>query len=163
MLSWESWKHLNRRSQTSKECPSVWGMSMEWQCLSSWRWTGSKCLWSLRRIEYSWLSYVSVIYKSTWPEITSPRWNHLRTIQAHLLWQPSFSQHVSWRCCNPPDIPSSTAEILLFNLVFHDRVTPVSVSTLKPPLRAIGVSHWNPEHLLYYQFVYKTSSYTVIH
>jgi len=30
-------------------------------------------------------------------------------------------------------------EILLFNSVFHDRVTPVSVSTLKPPLGAIGV------------------------
>ena len=23
--------------------------------------------------------------------------------------------------------------------------------------------YWNPEHLLYYQFVYKTSSYIVIH
>jgi len=30
-------------------------------------------------------------------------------------------------------------EILLFNLVFHDGVIPVSVSTLKPPLRIIGV------------------------
>ena len=29
-------------------------------------------------------------------------------------------------------------EILLFNMVFHGRVTPVSVSTLKPPLRIIG-------------------------
>jgi len=30
------------------------------------------------------------------------------------------------------------AEILLFNLVFHDGVTPVSVSTLKPLLGVIG-------------------------
>ena len=52
--------------------------------------------------------------------------------QACLPRWPPFSQHVSWRCCNPPDILSSTAEILLFNLVFYDRVTPVSVSTLKP-------------------------------
>ena len=52
---------------------------------------------------------------------------------------PPFSQHVSWRCCDPPDIPSSMAEILLFNLVFHDGVAPVSVSTLKPLLGAIGV------------------------
>ena len=29
-------------------------------------------------------------------------------------------------------------EILLFNLVFHNGVTPVSVSTLKPLLRVIG-------------------------
>jgi len=29
--------------------------------------------------------------------------------------------------------------ILLFNSVFHDGVTPVSVSTLKPLLRIIGV------------------------
>ena len=29
------------------------------------------------------------------------------------------------------------AEILLFNLVFHDGVTPVSVSTLKPLLGVI--------------------------
>ena len=28
--------------------------------------------------------YPSVIYKSTYPEITSPWWNHLQTIQAHL-------------------------------------------------------------------------------
>jgi len=31
------------------------------------------------------------------------------------------------------------AEILLFNLVFYDGVTPVSVSTLKPLLGVIGV------------------------
>ena len=41
--------------------------------------------------------------------------------------------------CNPLDILSSTAGILLFNLVFYDGVTSVSVSTLKPPLRVIGV------------------------
>ena len=29
-------------------------------------------------------------------------------------------------------------EILLFNSVFYDRVTPISVSTLKPPLGVIG-------------------------
>ena len=29
-------------------------------------------------------------------------------------------------------------EILLFDSVFHDRVTPVSVSTLKPLLGVIG-------------------------
>ena len=52
---------------------------------------------------------------------------------------PPFSQHVLWWCCNYPDILSSTAEILLFNLVFHDGVTPVSVSTLKPLLGVIGV------------------------
>ena len=44
----------------------------------------------------------------------------------------------------PLDILSSMAEILLFNLVFHDRVTPVSVSTLKPPLGAIGVLPLKP-------------------
>ena len=32
----------------------------------------------------------------------------------------------------------SMVEILLFDLVFHDRVTPVSISTLKPPLGIIG-------------------------
>ena len=84
-------------------------------------------------------SYPHVIYKSTCLEITSPWWNHLRTIQACLpQWLP-FLQHISWRYWNPPDILSSTAEILLFNTVFHDGVTPVSVSTLKPPLGAIGV------------------------
>ena len=35
-------------------------------------------------------------------------------------------------------IPSSMVEILLFDSVFHNGVTPVSVSTLKPPLRVIG-------------------------
>ena len=42
-------------------------------------------------------------------------------------------------------IPSSTAEILLFNLVFHDGVTPISVSILKPPLRVIGVLPLKPQ------------------
>jgi len=52
---------------------------------------------------------------------------------------PPFSQHVSWQYCNYLGIPSSTAKILPFNLVFHDGVTPVSISTLKSPLRVIEV------------------------
>jgi len=36
------------------------------------------------------------------------------------------------------------AGILLFNSVFHDGVAPVSVSTLKPPLRAIRVLPLKP-------------------
>ena len=80
-----------------------------------------------------------VICRSTCLETMSPRWNHLQIIQACLPQWPPFSQHISWRCCNPPDILSSIAEILLFNSVFYDGVAPVSVSTLKPPLRAIGV------------------------
>ena len=51
----------------------------------------------------------------------------------------SFLQHALQQCCNYPGILSSMAEILLFDSVFHDGVTPVSVSTLKPPLRIIGV------------------------
>jgi len=39
------------------------------------------------------------------------------------------------------------AEILLFDLVFHDRVTSVSVSTLKPLLGVIGAILLKPEHL----------------
>jgi len=35
-------------------------------------------------------------------------------------------------------------EILLFNSVFHDGVTPVSVLTLKPLLGAIGVLPLKP-------------------
>ena len=76
--------------------------------------------------------------------ITSPRWNHLWTIQACLLQRPLFSQHVSWRCCNHLSILSSMVEILLFNSVFHDGVTPVSVLTLKPPLGAIDVLPLKP-------------------
>ena len=56
-----------------------------------------------------------------------------------------FSQHISWQCYDPPDIPSSTAEILLFNSVFYDGVAPVSVSTLKPLLGAIGVLSLKPQ------------------
>ena len=66
-------------------------------------------------------------------------------IQAHLPQQPSFSQHVLEQCCNPPGILSSIVGILLFNSVFHDRVTPVSVSTLKPLLRIIGVLLLKPQ------------------
>ena len=57
---------------------------------------------------------------------------------------PPFLQHILWRYCNHLDIPFSIAEILLFNLVFHDRVTPVSVSTLKPLLKVIGVLPLKP-------------------
>jgi len=84
---------------------------------------------------------------------TSPWWSHLQIIQARLPWRPLFLQHVSWRCCNPPDILSSIVEILLFNLVFHDGVTPVSVSTLKPMLRF----HWvlaSPYHRAHCRSVY---------
>ena len=80
-----------------------------------------------------------VICKSTHLEITFLWWSHFQNIQACLPQWPSFSQHVLWQCCNHPGILSSTAEIILFNLVFHDRVTPVSVSTLKPLLGVIGV------------------------
>jgi len=52
---------------------------------------------------------------------------------------PPFSQHVLWRYCNPLGILSSMVEILLFNSVFYDRVTPVSVLTLKPLLGVIEV------------------------
>ena len=57
---------------------------------------------------------------------------------------PPFSQHILWRCCNHLGILSSTVEILLFNLIFHDRVTPVSISTLKPLLEIIGVLPLKP-------------------
>ena len=50
---------------------------------------------------------------------------------------PPFLQHVLQQCYNHPDILSSTVEILLFDLVFHNKVTPVSVSILKPLLRVI--------------------------
>jgi len=88
--------------------------------------------------------YLIVICKPTCLKITLLWWYHLWIIQACLLWWPPFLQHVLWRCCNHLGILSSTVEILLFNLVFHDRVTPVSVSTLKPPLRVIGVLPLKP-------------------
>ena len=56
----------------------------------------------------------------------------------HWLWRYKLNEVCD--SCNHPGIPSSTAEILLFNSVFHDEVTPISVSTLKPPLRIIGAS-----------------------
>jgi len=86
------------------------------------------------------LSYASPPIRKT----TSPQWCHLWTLQVRLPRQPPYSQHILWRYCNPPDILSSTAEVLLFNSVFHDGVAPVSVSTLKPLLRAIGVLPLKP-------------------
>ena len=74
------------------------------------------------------------------PAVKSPP-----NIQVYLPQQPSFSQHVLWWCCNHLDILSSIVEILLFNLVFHDGVTLVSVSTLKPLLGVIGVLPLKPQ------------------
>ena len=116
--------------------------------LASWTMT---CFPYVLRILSSWdtiiysvgtvlLSYASPPVRKT----TSPRWCHLWTLQARLPQRPPFSQHVSWRCCNPLGIPSSMVEILLFNSVFHDRVDPVSVSTLKLPLGVIGVVTLKP-------------------
>jgi len=67
-----------------------------------------------------------------------------QNIQACLLPWPPFLQHVLWQCCNHLGIPSFIVEILLFNSVFHDGVTPVSVSTLKPPLGVIEVLPLKP-------------------
>jgi len=50
---------------------------------------------------------------------------------------PSMVTTFLTTCCNYLDIPSSMVEILLFDSVFHDGVTPVSVLTLKPPLGVI--------------------------
>ena len=58
--------------------------------------------------------------------------------------RPPFLQHVLWQYCNHLGILSSIVEILLFNSVFHDRVIPVSVSTLKPLLGVIGVLPLKP-------------------
>jgi len=63
-----------------------------------------------------------VIYKSTCPE------NYIPAVMLSL---------------NPTSSPPM-AEILLFNSVFHDGVAPVSVSTLKPLLGAIGVLPLKP-------------------
>ena len=66
-------------------------------------------------------------------------------------YKPAFhgghlSRNMSYGgAANPPDIPPSMAEILLFDSVFYDRVAPVSVSTLKPPLGAIGVLPLKPQ------------------
>ena len=68
-----------------------------------------------------------------------------KNIQACLPQQLSFSQHVLWQCCNYLGILSSMAEILLFNSVFHDGVTPVSISTLKPLLGVIRVFPLKPQ------------------
>ena len=66
-------------------------------------------------------------------------------IQAHLPWQPPFLQHILGQCYNPLGILSSMVEILLFNSVFHDGITPVSVSTLKPLLGVIEVLLLKPQ------------------
>ena len=105
------------------------------------------------------LSYTSPPVRKT----TSPWWCHLWTLQACLPQQPPFLQHVLWRCCNPPGIPSSMVEILLFNSFFHDGVDPVSVSTLKLPLGVIGVVTLKPRASPILPLcIYKTSSYIVI-
>ena len=106
---------------------------------------------------------IIVIYKSTCPE------NYIPTVMPPL---------------NPTSPPSMAATFLATRLmavlqpsrysVFHDGDTSIQLSL---PWRSYfcqclntetsawgnrGCYHWNPEHLLYYQFVYKTSSYTVI-
>ena len=58
---------------------------------------------------------------------------------------PPFLQHILWQCYNYLGILSSIAEILLFDLVFHNRVIPVSVLILKPPLRIIKALPLKPQ------------------
>ena len=110
------------------------------------------CSQDLRELSYGFglhfLVSFFVICKSTHLETISPWWCHLQNIQSHLPRRPSFSQHVLWQCCNPLGILSSMAGILLFNSIFHDGVTPVNVSTLKPPLGVIGVLPMKPQAFL---------------
>ena len=86
----------------------------------------------------------AVICKSTHLETTFPWWCYLQNIQACLPRWPPFLQHVLWRCCNHPGIPSSMMEILLLNSVFHNRITSVSISILKSLLGVIGVLPLKP-------------------
>ena len=49
-----------------------------------------------------------------------------------------FLQHTSQQWCIHPGILSFIMEVLLTDLVFYGRVTPISVLTLKSPLSVIG-------------------------
>ena len=91
-------------------------------------------------------TFFSVICTSTCPEITSPQWSHLQNIQAHLSRNMPYGGAVTiWIFCLPWQRYSYSTQSSMIEL-------PLSVS-----------QHWNPKYLLYYLFVYKTSSYTVIH
>ena len=62
-------------------------------------------------------------------------------------YKPAFysgylSRNISYS--STATILSFIAEILLFNLVFHDGVTPISVLTLKPLLGVIGAIPLKP-------------------
>ena len=86
------------------------------------------------------VSYASPLVWKYIPMVKSPP-----NIQAHLLqWLP-FLQYILGQCCNPLGILFSMVGILLFNSVFYDGVTPVSVSILKPPLMVIEVLLLKPQ------------------
>jgi len=70
---------------------------------------------------------------------TSPKYTSLPSMVA------TFLATCLMAVLQPLGILSSTVEILLFNLVFYDRVTPVSVLTLKPLLRVIEVLPLKPQ------------------
>ena len=97
--------------------------------------TISSLRYKMSQLDYLAICHIQVHLSGNNVPTVKPPLNHT---------SPPFLQHVSWQCCNPLDIPSSMAEILLFNSVFHNRVTPISVSTLKPPLGAIGVLPLKP-------------------
>ena len=93
--------------------------------------------------EYSWSSLYANVQQFYKPCITYMQVHLSRNyipvvISSSNYTNPPFLQHVLWQCCKYLGISSSIVKILLFNLVFHDRVTSVSVSTLKPPLGIIG-------------------------
>ena len=68
----------------------------------------------------------------------------LSTNKACLLWWLPYLQHTSWWWCNHLGILSSMTEILLWLSLPWWCYIPISVSTLKPPLRAIGVISLEP-------------------
>jgi len=99
----------------------------------------------------------SVICKSTHPEITSLQWSHLQIIQAHLSCNTSYG---------------GAATIQVFRLLWQRYSYLTQSFMMELPLsvsqhwnlhsESKGFYYWNPKHLLYYPFVYKTSNYTVI-
>jgi len=108
--------------------------------------TQSICSSLLLERYFLYLKMIIIIYSSLVSYASPPIWKlHLPIIQACLLQWPPFSQHILQQCCNHPGIPSSTAKILLFNSVFYNGVTPVSISTLKPLLGVIGALPLKPQ------------------
>jgi len=113
-----------------------------------------KMEWFLNSLELTQMSYVKSIYLRDMSSQWCCHFNIYKTSLSFVI-APFLVT-----CPYGSDAIIQISSLLWQCSPIFSYLTLISILLLKPPLRA---RYWNPEHLLYIWYVYKISSYTIIH